>query len=322
MASGATPSQSDRRGWAGSPGARLRRNTMSVTTAVPSRLKASDGRRIAPTKSAFDGEVLADGGVLLVEREMRGDQGQHAAGLQGVDGLGEEEIVQGQLLAAIVELEVGEGHVADHRVDAVFGQRGVAEILDADVVAGVECSGDPAGDGIQFDADEACPGLAVAHEIAGAAAGLQDGGVGGHAQAGDGLVDGGDDGGRRVEGVEGGALGAVVFLGRKQRLQLLAEGLPAGVLVAAGDRIGKNREGDRPEAGEAGECLLFFRRWRAAALARWPSGCGWRRGCRGPWTFRRWRSLPTAVVPALAVQRPGQRKLGRGEPNFRSGLAG
>ena len=26
---------------------------MSVTTAVPSRLKASDGRRIAPTKSAF-----------------------------------------------------------------------------------------------------------------------------------------------------------------------------------------------------------------------------------------------------------------------------
>ena len=56
---------------------------MSVTTAVPSRLKASDGRRIAPTKSALSAEVLADGGVLLVEREMRGDQGQDAAGLQG-----------------------------------------------------------------------------------------------------------------------------------------------------------------------------------------------------------------------------------------------
>ena len=27
---------------------------MSVTTAVPSRLKASEGRRIAPTKSAFE----------------------------------------------------------------------------------------------------------------------------------------------------------------------------------------------------------------------------------------------------------------------------
>ena len=46
------------------------------------------------------GEVLADGGILLVEREMRGDQGQHAAGLQGVDGLGEEVIMQRQLLAA------------------------------------------------------------------------------------------------------------------------------------------------------------------------------------------------------------------------------
>ena len=44
---------------------------MSVTTAVPSRLKASEGRRIAPTKSACRAEVLADGGVLLVEREMR-----------------------------------------------------------------------------------------------------------------------------------------------------------------------------------------------------------------------------------------------------------
>ena len=44
---------------------------MSVTTAVPSRLKASEGRRIAPTKSALDRQVLADGGILLVEREMR-----------------------------------------------------------------------------------------------------------------------------------------------------------------------------------------------------------------------------------------------------------
>ena len=125
---------------------------------------------------------------------------------------------------------------------------------------GVEGLGDAAGDGIQLDADEAHPFAALAHEIAGAAAGFQDGGVAGHAQAGDRLVDGGDDGRRRVEGVEGGALGAVVFLGRQQRLQLLAEGLPAGILVAAGDRVGENREGDRPEAGEAGERLLLLGR--------------------------------------------------------------
>ena len=43
-------------------------------------------------------------------------------------------------------------------------------------------------------------------------------------------------------------------------LQLLAEGLPAGVLVAAGDRVGKEREGDGPEAAEAGEGLPLVRR--------------------------------------------------------------
>ena len=103
------------------------------------------------------------------------------------------------------------------------------------------------------------PFAALAHEIAGAAAGSRIVALRGHAQAGDGLVDGGDDGGRGVEGVEGGALGAVVFLGREQRFQLLAEGLPAGILVAAGDRIGEDRQGDRPEAGEAGERLLLLR---------------------------------------------------------------
>ena len=52
---------------------------------------------------------------------MRRDEGEHAAGLQGIDRLGEEIIVQGKLLPAIVEFEVGERHVADDGVDPVFG---------------------------------------------------------------------------------------------------------------------------------------------------------------------------------------------------------
>ena len=48
--------------------------------------------------------------------------------------------------------------------------------------------------------------------------------------------------------------------------QFLAEGLPAGILVAAGDRIGEDRQGDRPEAGEAGEDLLFLGRGRPLLL--------------------------------------------------------
>ena len=39
---------------------------MSVTTAVPSRLNASEGRRIAPTKSAFEARYSRMACVLFV----------------------------------------------------------------------------------------------------------------------------------------------------------------------------------------------------------------------------------------------------------------
>jgi hypothetical protein len=71
-------------------------------------------------------------------------------------------------------------------------------------------------------------------------------------------VDARDDSRRRVEGVEGGPLGAGVFLGRQQVLQLFTQGLPRRVLVAATDRVGKDREGNGPETCKACErlCLL------------------------------------------------------------------
>ncbi len=93
-------------------------------------------------------QVLADGRVLLVEREMAGDQGEDAAGLQRVNRLGEEEVMQRQPLAGVLELDVGERHVADHGVDASFGQAGIAEVFDADIGRRVERAGDPAGDGV------------------------------------------------------------------------------------------------------------------------------------------------------------------------------
>jgi len=40
------------------------------------------------------GKVFADGGILFVEREVRRDQCQHTARSKGIDGLGEEIIVQ------------------------------------------------------------------------------------------------------------------------------------------------------------------------------------------------------------------------------------
>jgi hypothetical protein len=72
-------------------------------------------------------------------------------------------------------------------------------------------------------------------------------------------VDGSDNGRGSVEGVEGGAFGAVVFRKGKQRFQLLAQGLPAGILVTTGDRVGEDRQGDRSETGEAGERLFLLR---------------------------------------------------------------
>src|SRR5207253_1572078 len=80
-----------------------------------------------------------------------------------------------------------------------------------------------------------------------------------HPQAADRLVHGPDDGRRSVEGVEGGAPGAVVFLGREKRLQPLAELLPGVVLVVPGDGVGEDGEGDGAESPEAGECPSLLR---------------------------------------------------------------
>ena len=130
---------------------------MSVTTRGALPLEGVGGQADRPQEIRPLGQVLADGRVLLVQREMAGDQGQHAAGFQGVDRFGEEVIMQREPLAVVVELDVGEGHVADHGVDAALGQPGVAEILDADVGSGVEGAGDAAGDAVQLDADEPQP---------------------------------------------------------------------------------------------------------------------------------------------------------------------
>src|SRR5262245_27660792 len=102
----------------------------------------------------------------------------------------------------MVQLDVGKRDVADDRVDAALRELRVTEVLDADILAGVEGTGDAAGDQVQLDADETHAIGGLAHETAGATAGLQDQPVGGDTEAGDGLVNRGDGSGRGVEGVE------------------------------------------------------------------------------------------------------------------------
>ena len=206
------------------------------------------------------GEVLADGGVLLVEREVAGDQRQDTAGFQRIDGLRKEEVVERQAKAAMLELDVGKRHVPDHGVDAALGERRVAKVLDADVVGGVKRAGNSPGEGIEFDADKAHALWGEGHEVPGAAPRLEDGGFAWDTEAAQGLVHGPDDGGRGIEGVKRGALCALVLLGRKQHVERLAQGLPGGVLVAAGHGVGKEREGDGSKTPEAHERLPLVRR--------------------------------------------------------------
>lgn len=92
-----------------------------------------------PEEVGLPGEQLADGRILLVEREMAGDHGEDAAGLDSFDGFRDAEIVEGELLAVEVEMDVGERHIADHRVEG--REPGIAEVLDADVGLGVEVRG-------------------------------------------------------------------------------------------------------------------------------------------------------------------------------------
>ena len=214
------------------------------------------------------GEVLADGGVLFVEREVASDKRQDTAGFQRIDGLRKEEVVERQAKAAMLKLDVGKRHVPDHGVDAALGERRVAKVLDADVVGGVKRASDPPGEGIEFDADKAHALWGEGHEVPGAAPRLEDGGLAWDAEAAQGLVHGADDGGRRIEGVKRGALCALVLLGRKQHLERLAQGLPGGVLVAAGHGVGKEREGDGSKTSKAHECLPLVRRRLAALRAR------------------------------------------------------
>ena len=70
-------------------------------------------------------------------------------GFKASTDLAKKKSCSDSLWPPIFELDVGEGHVADHRVDAALGQLRVAEILDADVGLRVERPGDAAGDAVQ-----------------------------------------------------------------------------------------------------------------------------------------------------------------------------
>ena len=105
-----------------------------------------------------------------------------------------------EFFAAKVELEIGEGRIADHRINFSRGQAGVLEILDADIGSGMERPRDAAGNAFHLDTDKPHVLRRQAHEIAWAAAWFQDRRMAGDAKASTWpRMHGGDDGAGDVD---------------------------------------------------------------------------------------------------------------------------
>ena len=88
------------------------------------------------------GEGLPHRAVLLVEREVRGHEGEHPAGLQAVERLREEIVVEGVSLPTVFQFHVRKGRIADDGVEGPLGEPRVPEALDADLVLRVKGPGD------------------------------------------------------------------------------------------------------------------------------------------------------------------------------------
>ena len=117
---------------------------MSVTTDVPSPLKASDGRRMAPRKSACSAIVLAGGGVLLVEGEGLVTTARMPPGLRASSDLAMKKSCSDSFCPRYSILTSANGTLPI--TASTRRQLRVAEILDADVGVGVQRAGDAAGD--------------------------------------------------------------------------------------------------------------------------------------------------------------------------------
>lgn len=202
------------------------------------------------------GQRAAGRGRVLVERVAAGEHRDDAAGADRLDALLDEIVVDRHA----VDLDgAAVGHVADRGVEGRGGDPALLEACGGDVRLGAERLSDARRDRIELHAVEVQGevGGREAHEVAGAAARLEDrrGRVAladaGLAQR---VVDGADDGRRRVEGGEDGmALGCELVLAEQflepvadlapLALGLLGEGLlgaaPAGIGLHGGDLLGR-----------------------------------------------------------------------------------
>ena len=242
-----------------------------VQRAVPLLQKQDVGHHIGPGIGAESvvgqadrpqqlgplGQIPAHGGILGVHCVAAGDKGHHAAGAHLVQRLGKKVVVdvEAQLVVGfVVHLVLAERDVTDGKVIEVPPVGGL-KARHGDVSLGVELLGNPPADGIQLHAVQPAPGHALRQhpeEITHAAGRFQNV-AGAEAHLLHGLIDGADDGGAGIVGVEGGGPRRSVFLWGQQFFQFRILGIPRGFVRVKGIR-------HAAPAHIAGQYLLLFRR--------------------------------------------------------------
>ena len=124
------------------------------------------------------GQILAYLAVLLVHGALGSDKGHHAARAHLVQRLGDEVVVDEQVLtviAPVMDLVLAKGHVAHGKVKEIVRVIGVLKAVHGDVRFLIELLGNPPGEGIQLHAVELRtlhPLRQKAEEVADAAGGL------------------------------------------------------------------------------------------------------------------------------------------------------
>ena len=109
--------------------------------------------------------MLPQACILLIQGIVTRHEGQHATGLEDIEGLCQKKSCEGEAATGIHEFEVSEGHVADDSVNAILRQTRIAEVFNADVVSGMQCACDTSGEGVELYTDEPHPRRASAMKL-------------------------------------------------------------------------------------------------------------------------------------------------------------
>ena len=207
------------------------------------------------------GDILPCGAVLGVHGIAGGDEGHHAARTHLIQRFCEKVVVDGKaepVVSPVIDLILSKGYVAHGEVEEVLSVGGF-KARHGNIRLGIELLCDAPRDGIQLHAVEPAAFHALrqhTEEVAHAHAGLQNV-AGPEAHILYCIVNGVDNGGAGVVGVEGGGAGGGVFLRGKCGVQLCKFVFP--VILAFIKSVRKTAPTD-----VFGENVLFFGRGLSA----------------------------------------------------------